>query len=395
MEHSSNSEDQILKNCRAIALINSRELFGHERGNIEWYNCLKRQGAKITVGISPNQSGSQLERELQLQDYEYFELPFGCQWSKKFFKKHPLLFFKNLKNVIRCSYQLARQVRARKANYILLGNPLAFSYVAPLLLSNRSLKLVYRMGDEPSHDSKPNLAIWKLCFRRANRVVANSIFVRQSIEKAAGKTSKLSLIYNVAPEQPATTELSEPCPSHITRVLYVGQISPHKGVDILVDVAIQICRESPSYRFDILGSSQYTQDFEDTLKTKVEACGLSNRIVFHGHVNNPANFYKSASFLTVPSIFQEPAANVVLEAKRHQCPAIVFPTGGLPELVTNGVTGIVCDTPTSVSLLKAIRLLNESPMLVSKMRDNCSREYETRFSKERFDREWAQVILDC
>lgn len=375
--------------------MNGREVFGHERGNVEWLKALRRMGASIAVGVSAVEGQSQLKRYLLDNNFEVFDVPFGCQWSKKFFVQSPKLIVSHLSKVYKSSLVLASQVRHRNATHILMGNPLAYSFVAPYLGWNKKLTLIYRQGDEPSHDSRLNLWIWKKCFARASAVVANSEFVRCSIQRAVGNHDKIKLIYNVAPQADIEFKNRKPLleiSRSAKRVLFVGQMSAHKGADLLVSAAIHVCKNDTDFRFDLLGSSIYTKDFEGTLRQQVKDAGLSDRIVFHGHVGDPTEFYRRASVLVVPSVFEEPAANVVLEAKRLGLPAIVFPSGGLPELVQHNQTGLVCATRTEESLRTEIVTLCNAPTQISQMESRCLEEYEFRFSQARFDLEWNRVI---
>lgn len=379
---------------RAIGLLNNWEVFGHERGCIEWFKSLRRQGATLSVGVTTMQSGGALKQLLLNEGFDIFDLPYGCQWSKSFFKREPWLIATNLKSIAQCSRLLADKIRQMNATHVLLGNSLVYSYVAPTLWKRKDITLIYRMGDEPSHDSKPNLWVWKKCYARSKVVVANSEFVKRSIERCVGQTDKVKLIYNVAPLAVPTIEgKSENIGNRSSkRVLFVGQMSAHKGVDLLVSSAIEICKRDDEYRFDLLGSSLYTRPFEEELKHQVKEANLSDKIVFHGHVADPTEFYLRSSALVVPSVFEEPAANVVLEAKRLGVPAIVFPSGGLPELVRHEETGVVCRDRTAASLCTAILAFCNSPRQLARMRSLCLEEYEIRFSQTRFDKEWSQVV---
>ena len=115
------------------------------------------------------------------------------------------------------------------------------------------------------------------------------------------------------------------------------------------------------------------------------------RIVFHGRVNNVEDYYRNADLLVVPSLFEEPAANVVLEAKCYGVPSIVYPSGGLPELVIDRVNGFVCYEKTVLALTQGIRWLIEKPERIPSMKIAAIEDSENRFGIERFARQWADV----
>ena len=388
-----------LSSVNVIGLLYNWEVFGQERANIEVFKCLRALGANVVVGVTTMNEGGDVALLLRQLGFETFDLPFGCQWSQQFFRREPWLFPKNLAAVCRCSAILAQQIKDRKCSLLLIGNPLIFSFISLCLMRNRKLPMVYRMGDEPPSDSKPNLWIWKRCFRRAKVVVANSQFVQRTIASAqADSTNKVRLIYNVAPSASkngqanidALTAAELDCES--LRVLYVGQISEHKGVSHLLNAALSLCPMNRNLRFDFVGGSLYTVPFEQHLQKQVVAAGLGDRIVFHGRVSDPSDFYQQATVLVVPSLFEEPAANVVLEAKRLGVPAIVYPSGGLPELIQHGITGLICKEKTITSLLQHLQGLLDHPETFRQMKDACLLEYEQRFSEERFHRQWLETV---
>jgi glycosyltransferase involved in cell wall biosynthesis len=381
-----------LTDVRVLALLNGEELFGHERGNIEVFKTLRSAGATVRVGVNEKNGGGAVKATLEQLGFETFLVPFGCQWSKAFFRKRPMLLPWCLMRVARCSALLLREIRRNRPTHIHLGNPLAYSYVAPALGWSR-VPLVYRAGDAPPSDSPPNLRIWKSCMRRSQRVVANSDFVRRSLLQAlpdiAGKTVR---IYNRPPE-PSATGLSLPGGDCGRRVLYVGQISEHKGVRVLVDAARDLAPRYPDVTFDLVGGSIYTQSFEQTLRAELRAAGLERRIVLHGPVANPRPFFERASLHVAPSLFEEPAANVVLEAKAAGVPSVVFPSGGLPELVTDGVTGLVCRDKSVAALVEGIADFLDCPEKLAAARAAARMELKSRFSTERFRSEWVDVYL--
>jgi glycosyltransferase involved in cell wall biosynthesis len=72
---------------------------------------------------------------------------------------------------------------------------------------------------------------------------------------------------------------------------------------------------------------------------------------------------QQVEFLVVPSLFQEPSALVVLEAKAASRPAIVVPSGGLPEMIEPGVDGIVCRDKSVDALAEALKYYLDDPLL--------------------------------
>lgn len=382
-----------LTGCRVLALLNSIELFGHEKGNIEVFKALRSAGADIQVGINAVENGGDVGACLREFDFATFTVPFGCQWSKSFFRRQPSLIAACGRDVLRSSLALRRKCRHYRPTHVHLGNALAYSYVAPALAASR-VPMVFRVGDEPPTKSRPNLWIWKRCFAHADVVVANSEFVRRRVLDACPNAShKLHTIYNLAPLQRSTPSVPK-LVGNKRNVLFVGQIAEHKGVIPLVDAAIDIVSRFDVI-FDLVGGSRYSGDLERSLRAKIEAAGLQDKIRFHGHVKDPSPFYAAAALHVAPSVWEEPAANVVLEAKRAGTPSVVFPSGGLPELVRHQVDGFVCYEKSAEALREGIRWFLDCPKRLSAARAAALNDHAARFGPTRFVAQWSQVYLDC
>ena len=100
-QHKDTNSD--LSNLRVIGVLTGLELFGNERDNIEIYIALRDQGAKVLVGISKNQSNSEVEKYLQQLGFETFNIPFGNQWSWMWLKQYPLSIFEKINQLWNCA----------------------------------------------------------------------------------------------------------------------------------------------------------------------------------------------------------------------------------------------------------------------------------------------------
>ena len=380
-----------LAGTRVLAMLNGIELFGQERANIEVLKSLRAQGAEVIVGVNTVVEGGDVAVHLRELGFQTFEVPFGCQWSKTFFIRKPRLIFTNLLSVLRSSWILGRKIHSFSPTHIHIGNPLVYSFVCLAMIIPR-VPLVYRMGDEPPHDSRPNLIIWKGCYHRATTVVANSKFVRQRIfDHSFPDAKKVRLIYNTAPGGGDSGSREIDRNAGVFKLLYVGQISEHKGIVHALEAGLRLARRFDHVEMDIVGGSVYTSELEEDLRRRVKEHRLGKRIRFRGHVKNPTRYYEQADLLLVPSLFEEPAANVVLEAKRHGLPAVVYPSGGLPELVEDGGTGMVCALKDAAELEQHAERFIQDVSLQARMRSAALEEYARLFGLQRYAVQWAEV----
>ena len=80
-----------------------------------------------------------------------------------------------------------------------------------------------------------------------------------------------------------------------------------------------------------------------------------------------AAFYRGARFLVIPSNWFEGCPLVISEAMSHGLPVIASRIGGLPEVVEDGVTGLLFEPGDVDDLVGKIRLLWDSPELCRRM----------------------------
>lgn len=115
------------------------------------------------------------------------------------------------------------------------------------------------------------------------------------------------------------------------RLLYVGNILPHKGLDVLVRAVAMLKDEDVS--LDVVGAPADRSFFRKVERT-VRKEGLGDRIAFHGYVPRSAldEMLEDGHVLVAPS-FHEGYGITCVEACCHGVPVIASDVGGLKETV--------------------------------------------------------------
>jgi glycogen(starch) synthase len=140
-------------------------------------------------------------------------------------------------------------------------------------------------------------------------------------------------------------------------VLGLGRIVTKKGFDLLLDAFQRIASRHPGLGLVIGGSGSEREE----LVRAAAAAGLSERVAFPGTLSRAQIAWAmgAATVFVLPSRV-EPFGIVVVEALRAGCPTIVSAHGGAPEIVRNGVHGIVADPRDTAALATAIdRLVSD------------------------------------
>ncbi len=136
----------------------------------------------------------------------------------------------------------------------------------------------------------------------------------------------------------------------------VGRLSPEKGQKIFVR-ALARARERDSRLYGlILGDGQEREHLERDVRT----LGLEGKCLFTGYVRNLFPYYRSLNMQVLPS-FKEGMPNAALEGMAAGLPLIASKVGGVPEVVADGLTGILLPAGDEEALARTLVELAADP----------------------------------
>ena len=329
-------------------------LLGQERGNIEALLALKEQGCEVLCLIRNEEWITRIPEALESQGIAWRKVPFLSAW------RHGSSLAELVRNAIIfiganiMFLYLVRQFRPTHLHVFNQINVLTFIVALSLV----RIPVVYRAGDKPTLHHWAWRTVWRFIRWRTSRFVAVSRFIADCLAGSGIERERIDIIYN----RPPTRRLGSSSPPVLpetcdTWMIYVGQLIPEKGVDVAVEAFRRLARDYPRLGFLIVGRiSEWDGDrWARGLQTKVMSCTeIADRVVFTGEVEDVGAMFRKARVHLVPSVWQEPSGNVVLEAKLAGVPSVVFPTGGLPEFIKDGVDGTVCSAASAEALADAI-----------------------------------------
>lgn len=146
-------------------------------------------------------------------------------------------------------------------------------------------------------------------------------------------------------------------------IVYVGRIIPEKGVKELVKSVL--CISETNIKLMIIGSTNFSSDEISEYESEIKSYSTKypDRIHCVGYIPNDElyRYLSIADVQCVPSMWNEAAGLVVLEAMAMGIPTIVTQSGGMVEYVTDK-TSVIVDRENIVDdLIKAIKKIkNES-----------------------------------
>lgn len=172
-------------------------------------------------------------------------------------------------------------------------------------------------------------------------------------------------------------------------ILYVGRIMEIKGVLELIQAVIGL--EDPQIKLLIMGSANSGKWAFSSYERKVKKLSEQNkdRIIFTGYVDN-TEVYQYASVADVqcvPTLVEEAAGLVLLEAMAEGLPLIVTKSGGVTEYVDKDTALLIERENIVENLKKAICYMKEYPDVRKRMSGNAkirSKSYDEAIYYENF-----------
>ena len=152
--------------------------------------------------------------------------------------------------------------------------------------------------------------------------------------------------------------------------LFVGHLVHRKGIDCLLEAFRLLStlgnKATTGARLHVVGSG----DLEKNCKEYIARYGLSEKVRFWGPLSESMKFgmLKGADVVVVPSRY-EPFGIVALEGMAAGKPVIASNIGGLPEIVKNGINGILTD-PSSSQIAAAMTSFCERKELIEEYGKN-------------------------
>lgn len=178
----------------------------------------------------------------------------------------------------------------------------------------------------------------------ADAVVAVSTDLSRKVVELGADKSKVHVVYNGVDSDlfcpgcrfQARERLG--LASDKQTLLFVGNLVPVKGLDILLGACSKLANRAPSFQCHIIGDGP----LRSTLERTALHAGLTHSVIFHGAKpqSELPDWYRAADIVVLPS-YSEGIPNVLLEASACGRPFIATRVGGIPELPRSGMTKLV------------------------------------------------------
>lgn len=203
-------------------------------------------------------------------------------------------------------------------------------------------------------------------YQRVDKFIAPSRFMRDAVVKRFGEDKVVHIPNGI------DSSLIEVSGQDKGFVLYLGRLSPEKGVETLLQAHAS---GGAAWRLVIAGTGPLSQDLQARFPLAE----------FTGHLTGDAlkERLREASLVVVPSEWHENSPLSILEAMAHAKPIVASRIGGIPELVRHGETGFLFTPKNTQELSSHISTLLGDSDLRKKFGGEARRIVETQYSLTR------------
>jgi glycosyltransferase involved in cell wall biosynthesis len=173
-------------------------------------------------------------------------------------------------------------------------------------------------------------------------------------------------------------------------VAMICRLAPLKGIEDYLAAAALVVESIPGARFLIVGEGYVSgggpmtadREYRAGLESIAHRLGLDGKVVFTGFRSDIPRLLQTVTVSVLPSL-SEGLSNVVLESMAAGVPVIATRVGGIPEAVSNGVTGLLVPPSDPRELATAICRVLASRDLAERLGESGRQHVIDQFSLDR------------
>ncbi len=218
----------------------------------------------------------------------------------------------------------------------------------------------------------------------SRRVIAVSNAARDAyLDAGLDRAARVVTVHNgIAPRAPLRTraelraELGIPADAPV--VAMVSVLRAGKGHDVAIAAVDELRRRHPGLRLLVVG--------DGPARAEVEALArpLGDAVVLTGFRRDVVELLAASDALLLPSRM-DAFPTALLEAASVGVPCVATAVGGIPEIVADGITGLLIDAPaTPGAVASAVGRLLDDPALRARLGEAAHARFDARFTAERW-----------
>jgi glycosyltransferase involved in cell wall biosynthesis len=224
---------------------------------------------------------------------------------------------------------------------------------------------------------------------RAVRVVANSRATAEAFVAAGGRTSLVTVVHNGIDPAPfdalgphscreVRAELGIPPDAFVVGIF--SRLHPWKGQTVLLDAVARM----PGVHALVVGGALFSGEapYESELRVRAELPSFAGRVHMLGARDDVPRLLAACDVVVHASVLAEPFGRVLVEAMLAGRPVVATDAGGVPEVVTDGETGVLVPPGDARALGDALDALRRDTGRATTLARRGAARARERFSRD-------------
>jgi len=145
----------------------------------------------------------------------------------------------------------------------------------------------------------------------------------------------------------------------------IANLYPTKGLEYLIEAAAILIKSYPDLLFLVIGDGNEKSNYQSLILNHQ----LSNNFFLLGTIDEAYRYLKAFDVFVLPSV-KEGFPYTAVEALAAGVPIVATNVGGLPEIITDGINGLLVPPAAPEALARAIKRLLDNPDFTAKLKQN-------------------------
>jgi glycosyltransferase involved in cell wall biosynthesis len=291
------------------------------------------------------------------------------------------------------SWKVARLV-SRTGVHLIHTNSLKADIIGGLAGWLARVPVIWHVRDriEPEYLPAAVVRIFRWLSRKMPAyVIANSQATLSSLRLKDGDTRERARVVHDGCNVGALKE------AHLTRnrgmrIGLIGRISPWKGQHIFLQAAALLHPLYPAAKFEIIGAPLFSErEYEAHLHELNSTLQLGDAVEFAGFIDDVPARIAQLDIVVHASTIGEPFGQVIIEAMAERKPVAATNGGGVPEVVEDGITGLLVPMGDAPSMAQALSYLLDHPEAAAEMGNRGWERVRAKFTIQRTARSVESV----
>ncbi len=249
--------------------------------------------------------------------------------------------------------------------------------VASLFLRKKP-KLIF--SEHNVYNRRRSMKLYKFIDRfvysRYCRIVCVSELVKTELDRYLPEVKSKSVVIKNAVELPDF----QYTPNKIYDIIFVGRLEKAKGIDVLLR-AIQFLERKNSLAFKVAIVGDGSQ--RSYLKNMLRDLQIRSTVEFLGIRQDVPELMRTSKILVLPSRW-EGLPMVILEAMANKVPIVASAVGGIPEVISDAVSGLLVEPENADELAAKIDVLLNDSSLRNRLSETAFEKVRTEYSIEEY-----------